>query len=120
MAAPMRVFFWLALAFFYAVGLDVVNKLLVDAQLTMLAQLASFAVFNALVAHLIVKYETQLSTLCALLVGCLGVIGCGVLLWPWFIDMPYWLWAYLIVSLLVFTWAWPFMAKKMANISANK
>ncbi|WP_462158346.1 hypothetical protein [Pseudoalteromonas sp. GB56] len=120
MAAPMRIFFWFALAFFYAMSLDVINAMAIDAQLDTLPTLAGFAVFNALVAHLIAKYETQLSALCALLTGCFGVIVFGVMIWPWFAHMPMWLWAYLIVSLVVFTWLAPILAKKMAKLSAKE
>ncbi|MFY8274943.1 hypothetical protein AAEU32_12540 [Pseudoalteromonas sp. SSDWG2] len=119
MPAIMRLFFWLALAFFYAVSLDVINTMVIDADISVFGQLLSFTLFNVLVANLVCKYEKNVPTVCALLTGCIGVIVCGVLVWPWFIDMEQWLWVYLIVSLVVFSWVNPKISAFLANISAK-
>ncbi|MCG7564986.1 hypothetical protein MHM95_01580 [Pseudoalteromonas sp. CnMc7-15] len=116
----MRIVAWGIVAFLYAQGLDVVLTLVRDAELNWIMTLTAIASFNLLTAHLITKYDNTLAILSALIISCLGIIVFGVMIQPLFVGLPYWLWVFSIVSLLLFVWLMPWISAKVANSSANE
>ena len=105
---------------FYAQSTDIILQMIKDAQLSLVQQVMVFTIYNALVAHLIVKYIKRQTYLFALLVGCCAVVGVNLIVTSTLAAEPLWFWAYLIVSLVALVYLFIlYAAKNPANDESN-